>query len=220
MRQLVVIVVLAGTALAMPQVARDNTFTKILSFESYQDGSNFGHELAQEDGTTSGQKFGPDGNLYGFYSYVQDDGNRVKVLWRAGQGIGYEVIGTEGINQEGLGNLRAPVSTNPEPAPVRQAPSRPPPVRAAPRAQPVPVVPQVPHHVPEPVHRPAPAPVHSPAPVLRAQGHFIPTPTPIVPSRSPAFHDELTPSPHRFDYPAVLNLERTSSGFVSSLQAV
>ncbi|XP_045116859.1 uncharacterized protein LOC123507752 [Portunus trituberculatus] len=204
MRQLVVIVALAGVALGMPQGAAfgsDNTFTKILSFESYQDGHNFGHELLQEDGTTAGQKFGPDGLLYGFYSYLQEDGNRVKVLWRAGPGVGYEVIGVEGLDRESLGNLRATVNTNPQyQSPPRQ--TRPRPVVTS-----APVVPQPPiHRAPVQQHR---APVHAPAP-----NRFIPqTPGPILPH-------EVTPSPHRFDYPAVLNLERTGQGFVSSLQAV
>ncbi|KAK8380423.1 hypothetical protein O3P69_016774 [Scylla paramamosain] len=204
MRQLVVIVALAGVALGMPQGAAfgsDNTFTKILSFESYQDGHNFGHELLQEDGTTAGQKFGPDGLLYGFYSYLQEDGNRVKVLWRAGPGVGYEVIGVEGLDRESLGNLRATISSNPQQSQF-QAPrsARPRPVATA-----APVVPQPPIHRPV-QHR---APVHVPA-----QNRFIPpTPAPIHPH-------EITPSPHRFDYPAVLNLERTGQGFVSSLQAV
>lgn len=204
---------LAGVALAMPQGAvRDNTFTKILSFESYQDGNNFGHELFQEDGTTAGQKFGPDGLLYGFYSYLQEDGNRVKVLWRAGEGVGYEVIGVEGLNKDNLGNLRAtPPRTQhrapaPAPAPVRQAP-----VRQAPRPvvtqQPhhqrqVPVVPVVQQRVPTQAQRLPPR-----------QNRFMPTPSPILP-------EEPTPAPHRFDYPAVLNLERTGSGFISSLLAV
>lgn len=197
---------LAGVALGMPQGARfgpDNTFTKILSFESYQDGHNFGHELLQEDGTTAGQKFGPDGLLYGFYSYLQQDGNRVKVLWRAGPGVGYEVIGVEGLDKDSLGNLRATISTNPTQGPqYQQAPRQV--HRPAPRVTAAPVVPQ------PPVHRaPIPrVPVHVPA-----QNRFIPpTPAPILPLE--------TPSPHRFDYPAVLNLERTGSGFVSSLQAV
>ncbi|KAG7178066.1 putative Insect cuticle protein domain-containing protein 19 [Homarus americanus] len=183
--------------MAMPQVARDNTFTKILSFESFQDGNNFGHELAQEDGTTSGQKIGPDGLLYGFYSYIQQDGNRVKVLWRAGEGVGYEVLGVEGLNQEGLGNLRA--HNQPSTAPRTVAP------RPAPRsrAQSVPRVPPTPSH----------APVHIPRTASTLpQGHFMPTPAPIYPQ-------DPSHTPHRFDYPAVLNLERTGTGYVSSLTA-
>ncbi|XP_071518407.1 uncharacterized protein [Panulirus ornatus] len=202
MRQLAVIVAFVGAALAMPQLGQDNTFTKILSFESYQDGHNFGHELFQEDGTTSGQKFGPDGLLYGFYSYIQQDGNRVKVLWRAGEGVGYEVIGVEGLNEEGLGNLRALGTGTPTQAPVQRQ-------RAPPSA--APVVPHVPR-----VPSPAPAPVsHAPT-----RGRFIPTASPVAPSHAPILPQEPTPAPHRFDYPAVLNLERTGSGFVSSLQAV
>lgn len=197
-------VALAGAALAMPQQGPDNTFTKILSFESYQDGHNFGHELFQEDGTTSGQKFGPDGLLYGFYSYIQQDGNRVKVLWRAGEGVGYEVIGVEGLNEEGLGNLRALGTGTPTEAPVR---------RPAPRAQPTaaPVVPPAPR-----VPSPRPAPI----PVTPTRGRFIPTAAPVVPTHVPVLPQEPTPAPHRFDYPAVLNLERTNAGFVSSLRAV
>lgn len=133
MKYLVVMVVaLAGVALAMPQrkapapLARaptDDAYTRILSFESYQDGGNFGHEFLQEDGTGQGQKLGPDGLLYGFYSYIQDDGNRVKVFWRSGQGVGYEVIGVEGLDQNNLGNLRATVNLEPEyqPEPPRQS---------------------------------------------------------------------------------------------------
>lgn len=196
------LVTLAGVALALPQGARhgtDNTFTKILSFESYQDGHNFGHELLQEDGTTAGQKFGPDGLLYGFYSYIQQDGNRVKVLWRAGPGVGYEVIGVEGLDKDNLGNLRATVNTDPQyqPAPRPVQRSRPVVTQA----------PVVPHH--PPVHRAQHrAPVHTP---VAPQQRFIPTAAPILAPE---------PNPHRFDYPAVLNLERTGSGFVSSLQAV
>lgn len=190
----------------MPQGAvRDNTFTKILSFESYQDGNQFGHELFQEDGTTAGQKFGPDGLLYGFYSYLQDDGNRVKVLWRAGEGVGYEVIGVEGLNKDNLGNLRAtPPRVQPQPAPapapVRQVAR--PVVTQQPVHRQVPVVPPVQQRVPTQAQRLPPR-----------QNRFMPTPSPIVPQ-------EPTPAPHRFDYPAVLNLERTESGFVSSLTAV
>ncbi|KAK7072991.1 hypothetical protein SK128_006149 [Halocaridina rubra] len=198
MRQLVVIALLAGAAFARPQApqtgVRDNTFTKILSFESYQDGAQFGHELFQEDGTTTGQKFGPDGLLYGFYSYIQEDGNRVKIFWRAGQGVGYEVIGVEGLNKEGLGNLRATISATPVPE------SAPRPRPAAP-ATPAPVLRNPVHHV-QPVAPPTPAP-------------FVPAPVTFIPAAI-----EPTPAPHRFDYPAVLNLERTASGFVSSLQAV
>ena len=203
-----VFVALAGVALGMPQGARhggtDNTFTKILSFESYQDGHNFGHELLQEDGTTAGQKFGPDGLLYGFYSYIQPDGNRVKVLWRAGPGVGYEVIGVEGLDTKNLGNLRATISSNPQPQGQFQ-PQQAPRQR---RPTAVPVVPQPPsvHH--SSVHR---TPAH-----VANQHRFIP-PTP-APFHHPAH--EVTPNPHRFDYPAVLNLERTGQGFVSSLQAV
>ncbi|XP_068233852.1 uncharacterized protein [Palaemon carinicauda] len=207
MRQLAVIALLVGSALARPQVAaRDNTFTKILSFESYQDGSQFGHELNQEDGTTSGQKFGPDGLLYGFYSYIQDDGNRVKVFWRAGEGVGYEVIGVEGLNQEGLGNLRATVSATPVPEPA---------VRSRPAPTPAPVRTHVPTHV-QPQHQPQPQHTFRPVPARPTPAPFDPSVT-FIPAAQPL---DPTPAPHRFDYPAVLNLERTASGFVSSLQAV
>ncbi|XP_037797676.1 skin secretory protein xP2-like [Penaeus monodon] len=210
MRQLVVIGALLGVALAMPQrgLGPDNTFTKILSFESYQDGNQFGHQLLQEDGTASGQKFGQDGLLYGFYSYVQDDGNPVKVLWRAGKGVGYEVLGVEGISQDGLGNLRAHTPTGPQtPAAPRPAAPRP----AAPRAAPRPVAPPPRPVVPAPPP-PPPQPAFRPQPARAAPAHFVPT-------AAPALFQEPTPAPHRFDYPATLNLERTAHGFVSSLTA-
>jgi len=181
---------------------------RILNFESYQDGANFGHQLFQEDGTTSGQKQGPDGLLYGFYSYLQEDGTRVKVYWRAGQGVGYEVLGVEGLIAENLGNLKATVAT---PAPpvanspvVRQ--------RALPQTNPQPqntFIPQAPNPAPKPVQ----APVQRPAAVLQSN-----TPIPVVPTPAPAT-SEVTPAPHRFDYPATLNLERTATGFFSSLVA-
>ena len=204
-----IVAALLGVSLARPQApGAGDPFTRILSFESFQDGSNFGHELFQEDGTLSGQKIGPDGLTYGFYSYLQPDNNnnRVKVYWRAGQGVGYEVIGVEGINPEQLGNLRAHISATPEPArPVRPRPTAAPAVRRAP------VVVQTPAPV---VHRaPVLAPA-TPAPVV----HRAPVLPPATPA--PVLAGIVTPEPHRFDYPAVLNLERTSNGFVSSLTAV
>lgn len=195
-----IVAALASACLAMPQQAKSgDPFTRILNFESYQDGANFGHELFQEDGTLSGQKLGPDGLQYGFYSYLQPDGNRVKVFWRAGKGVGYEVIGVEGLVAENLGNLRATVSA------TTQAPF------VAPKRVPTqaPII-RNPVHVRAPV-TPAPAPRRIPVPVQ------TPAPLPPAPVQLPV---EPTPAPHRFDYPAVLNLERTSNGFVSSLTAV
>lgn len=187
-----IVAALASACLAMPQQKSGDAFTRILNFESFQDGANFGHELFQEDGTLSGQKIGPDGLQYGFYSYLQPDGNRVKVFWRAGKGVGYEVIGVEGLVEENLGNLRATVSATSQ-APIaapRRVPTQAPVVRAPVHATPAPVPRRVPVQTPAPLPAPAQLPV------------------------------EPTPAPHRFDYPAVLNLERTSNGFVSSLTAV
>merc|ERR1719347_860791 len=131
MRQLVYMsVMLFGMACAMPQQGAQITdpnhplYTKILSYEAHQTGSNFGLEFFQDDGTAAGQKIGPDGLIYGFYTYIQEGGNRVKVYWRAGEGVGYEVIGTEGLPTSQLGNLRATINNNP--APVTHAPAIPP----------------------------------------------------------------------------------------------
>lgn len=189
-------------AIGVPASAVGNPNTRILQYESFQDGANFGHQLFQEDGTTSGQKYGPDGLLYGFYSYLQQDGQRIKVYWRAGAGIGYEVLGVEGLVAENLGNLRATIS-------------------------------QTPQEVPEPVVAPAPRRQR-----VQAENTFIPTappptaaPVPVTPRPAatlrpdtlipvvPDFLTTSTPAPHRFDYPATLNLERTANGFFSSLTA-
>merc|ERR1719347_1415212 len=199
MRQLVYMsVMLFGMACAMPQQGAQITdpnhplYTKILSYEAHQTGSNFGLEFFQDDGTAAGQKIGPDGLIYGFYTYIQEGGNRVKVYWRAGEGVGYEVIGTEGLPTSQLGNLRATINN---PAPVTHAPV---PVTRRPITQ-APII-----------HR-QPA-TH--APVIVRQPVIPVTPAPIL--------DLNTPAPHRFsgfDYPATLNLERTATGFVSSLKA-
>merc|ERR1711970_441784 len=209
MRRTIVLAALLGVSLALPQQrANDvaapigNPNVRILSFESFQDGANFGHQLFQEDGTTSGQKYGADGLLYGFYAYVQEDGNRVKVYYRAGAGVGYEVIGVEGLNEEELGNLKATPSEStraaaPAPRPVQQ---RTPPRPVNTFIPPPPTPPPTQHiqHVQQTTAKP-------PA-TLRPQ-----TPIPVVPVS--------TEPPHRFDYPATLNLERTAGGFFSSLTA-
>merc|ERR1711970_241079 len=200
MRRTIVLAALLGVSLALPQQrANDvaapigNPNVRILSFESFQDGANFGHQLFQEDGTTSGQKYGADGLLYGFYSYVQEDGNRVKVYYRAGAGVGYEVIGVEGLVKENLGNLLA---TKSEPTVAPVAPPPRPANTFIPSARPT-------------TAAPAPAPTTTPKPpaILLPE-----TPIPVVPAIS-------TEPPLRFDYPATLNLERTAQGFFSSLTA-
>ncbi|KAA0195342.1 pupal cuticle protein [Hyalella azteca] len=208
MIQIILVAALLGVSYAMPQQralgagaaaenVAGNPFTRILSYESYQDGANFGHQLFQEDGTTSGQKQGPDGLLYGFYSYVQPDNNRVKVYWRAGQGIGYEVLGVEGLVKENLGNLQATISAStPPPAPARL------PVQQNTFIPPAPTPPP-----------PTQSPIPQPAP--RAPARLIPNnPIPVVPITTTTEFP-----PHRFDYPATLNLERTANGFFSSLTA-
>jgi len=204
MRRTIALAALLSVSYALPQQRADaaaatNPNVRILSFDSFQNGANFGHQLFQEDGTSSGQKFGPDGLLYGFYSYTQADGNQVKVYYRAGAGVGYEVIGVEGLNKEQLGNLVATKSssTTPEP-PRRQAPTRKPVNTFIPTAR-TPVVRQPVQHI-QPVQR---APV-----TLRPE-----TIIPVVPQTT-------TPEPHRFDFPATLNLERTANGFFSSLTAL
>lgn len=184
---------------AAPTNVVGNPNTRILSYESYQDGANFGHQLFQEDGTTSGQKQGPDGLLYGFYSYVQPDGNRVKVYWRAGHGVGYEVLGVEGINKEGLGNLKAH-AVAPTPAPPAPAPR----LTVQPQNTFIPAAPTPAPPVHTPVQNPIPV---QPKPAARLTPN---NPIPVVP---------VTPEPTRFDYPATLNLERTANGFFSSLTA-
>merc|ERR1712055_659088 len=128
MRQLVIIASVLGLTLGMPQGAprqqlvqddsargSENLFTKIISLKTKQEGAEFGHSLAQEDGTGSGVRIGEDGLQYGFYTYIGDDGNRVRVNWRAGEGVGYEVLSTEGLNTETLGNLRATQNATPDP---------------------------------------------------------------------------------------------------------
>jgi len=224
MQYTVIAAALLGAALALPQQRAvhtpGNPNTRILNFESFQDGANFGHQLFQEDGTTSGQKYGPDGLLYGFYSYIQESGNRVKVYWRAGAGVGYEVLGVEGLVAENLGSLKAahpreefqPPAAQPAPqpqrapqaAPVRRAPqpSRPRPARVQ---NPNTFIPTAP--TPRPTLATQP-PRRKPAATLHPQN-----PIPVVP------HTSTTPAPHRFDYPATLNLERTGTGFFSSLVA-
>ncbi|CAL4071460.1 unnamed protein product [Meganyctiphanes norvegica] len=144
MRQLVLVASLLGLTLGRPQGAprnqqlvndapargNDNLFTKIISLKTIQDGADFGHNLVQEDGIGSGVKIGPDGLQYGFYTYVEQDGNRVRVNWRAGEGVGYEVLSTEGLNTETLGNLRATQNATPDPFYVETAPVTPNPNRA------------------------------------------------------------------------------------------
>jgi len=210
MRHTLVIAALLALSAALPQqraisTGPKNTNVKILTFESYQDGANFGHQLFQEDGTTSGQKYADDGLLYGFYSYVNPDNQRVKVYWRAGEGIGYEVIGVEGLIEENLGNLRATIRQNvPEPPAQTPAPA---PRRSRPVVQQNAFIPTaIPTTPPPPPPTPAPVQVRQPARLHPNQ--FVPT----VP--------ETTPAPQsRFDYPAELNLERTANGFFSSLTA-
>ncbi|KAF2358122.1 Insect cuticle protein [Trinorchestia longiramus] len=251
MRQFILVAALLGISCAMPQQraqgtdaasqnAPGNPFTRILSFESYQDGANFGHQLFQEDGTTSGQKQGPDGLLYGFYSYIQPDGSRVKVYWRAGQGIGYEVLGVEGLVKENLGNLKATVSASTPPPPPPPPSHRPAPVRAPAPVQntfvpsaPIPARPPVPVQntfVPSaPIPARPPVPAHNtfipsaptPAPPHRAPPPPLPKPAATLFPNSPIPVVPVTPESvfSRFDYPATLNLERTANGFFSSLTA-
>merc|ERR1711872_839779 len=158
-----------------------NPNVRILSFDSFQNGANFGHQLFQEDGTSSGQKFGPDGLLYGFYSYTQQDGNQVKVYYRAGEGVGYEVIGVEGLNKENLGNLVATRSnTTPEP-PRRQRPTT---TTQRPVNTFIPTARTPVQHVQQHVQQPTRAPA-----TLRPA-----TLIPVVP-------ETTTPPPHRFDFP-------------------
>ncbi|CAL4071468.1 unnamed protein product, partial [Meganyctiphanes norvegica] len=142
MKSLLVVASLLGLTLGMPQGAprrqepnaigqgNDALFTKILKFENLQEGNTFGHNLVQEDGTGSGVRIGDDGLQYGFYTYVQQDGNRVRVDWRAGEGIGYEVLSTKGLNTETLGNLKATLNATPDPFYVERAPVTPNPNRA------------------------------------------------------------------------------------------
>merc|ERR1712212_53267 len=211
MRRTIALAALLSVSTALPQQrANDaaapigNPNVRILSFDSFQNGANFGHQLFQEDGTSSGQKFGPDGLLYGFYSYTQQDGNQVRVYYRAGKGVGYEVIGVEGLNPENLGNLVATRSSS-TPEPPRRQPTTQRPVTRRPvntfiPTQRTPIVQQPVQHIQPAVQR-APA-------TLRPQ-----TPIPVVP-------EAPTPAPHRFDFPATLNLERTANGFFSSLTAL
>jgi len=208
MRRTIALAALLSVCSALPQQrATDaaaaapvgNPNVRILSFDSFQNGGNFGHQLFQEDGTSSGQKFGPDGLLYGFYSYTQQDGNQVKVYYRAGKGVGYEVIGVEGLNKENLGNLVATrTNTTPEPPRRRPAPTQRPVNTFIPTAR-TPVQQQ--QHVQVQQSTRAPA-------TLRPE-----TPIPVVP-------ETTTLPPHRFDFPATLNLERTANGFFSSLTAL
>merc|ERR1712106_298426 len=135
----IVIASMGGCTLGMPQGVRQevdrgtgprNLFTKILSYDALQEGENFGHNLVQEDGIASGQRIGDDGLQYGFYTYLQEDGTRVRVDWRAGAGIGYEIISTEGIDMASLGNLKATLDPTPDPFYVETGPVTPNPNRA------------------------------------------------------------------------------------------
>jgi len=215
MKYTLIAAALLGATAALPQQRAasapppGNPNTRILNFESFQDGANFGHQLFQEDGTTSGQKYGPDGLLYGFYSYVQQDGNRVKVYWRAGAGVGYEVLGVEGLVEENLGSLKAAhprPEFNPAPAQTQQQqqPRRPRPARVQ---NPNTFIPSAP--TPPPRTRATPPPPQPKPAATLPPRH----PIPVVPQGS------TTPAPLRFDYPATLNLERTNTGFFSSLVA-
>merc|ERR1711887_67655 len=209
MRRTIALAALLSVSLALPQQrANDvaapigNPNVKILSFESFQDGADFGHQLFQEDGTSSGQKYGPDGLLYGFYAYTQEGGNKVKVFYRAGAGVGYEVIGVEGLVKENLGNLVATKSApTPAPAPRAARPARP--------VQPNTFIPTV--RTPRPTQH-VPQTTAKPPATLRPE-----TRLPVVPVTPPP---QLPVEPaFRFDYPATLNLERTATGFFSSLTA-
>merc|ERR1719339_181690 len=143
MKSLLVVASLLGLTLGMPQgaprrqepnaIARGNDalFTKILKYDNLQDGNQFGHNLVQEDGIASGVRIGDDGLQYGFYTYPQEDGSRVKVNWRAGAGIGYEVISTEGLDMKTLGSLKATLDPTPDPFYVETAPVTPNPKNAA-----------------------------------------------------------------------------------------
>jgi len=206
MRRTIALAALLSVSSALPQQRADaaaatigNPNVRILSFDSFQNGGNFGHQLFQEDGTSSGQKFGPDGLLYGFYSYTQQDGNQVKVYYRAGKGVGYEVIGVEGLNKENLGNLVATKSSS-TPAPPPRRPTQKPVNTFIPTAR-TPVVRQPVQHI---------QPVQPRQPVTLRPETIIP----VVPQTT------TTPAPHRFDFPATLNLERTANGFFSSLTAL
>ncbi|RXG71982.1 hypothetical protein Avbf_05421, partial [Armadillidium vulgare] len=220
---------LAGYCLAMPQrqsgQPKDNTFVKILELESYQNGADYGHALQQEDGTATGQKVGPDGLVYGFYSYIQDDGTRVKVYYRAGQGVGYEVLKVEGLDIKGLGNLKPTISKTPQQdlAPQPRAESRQPtqvvrqPVvqqQQQQQQQPQPRIeqfvqrPVVQHQQPQPIVRqpqpiqpifrqpqPVQPIVRQPQPIQPIIRQQQPI-QPIIPQINPLVPEEPTPAPH------------------------
>merc|ERR1719315_633485 len=143
MRYLIVVASFLGLAMGMPQGDRQQTqevdrgtgpknlFTKILSYQALQEGENFGHNLVQEDGIASQQRVGEDGIQYGFYTYLEEDGNRVRVNWRAGAGIGYEIVSTEGIDTKQLGNVKATLHPTEDPLYVETGPVTPSPNRSA-----------------------------------------------------------------------------------------
>jgi len=207
MRRTLALAALLSVSSALPQQRAidaaapiGNPNVRILSFQSFQDGGNFGHQLFQEDGTSSGQKYGPDGLLYGFYSYIQNDGNNVKVYYRAGAGVGYEVLNVEGLDKESLGSLVATRSKSTPAPPSRRRPA----TTARPRNTFIPTT-RAPVQRVQHVQRTTPRP----AATLRPE-----TRIPVVPTTSSTEFP-----PHRFDYPATLNLERTANGFFSSLTA-
>ncbi|MCL4154975.1 UNVERIFIED_CONTAM: hypothetical protein GTU68_052876 [Idotea baltica] len=161
--------------------AKENPYVKILELESFQNGANYGHALQQEDGTATGQKVGPDGLVYGFYSYIQDDGNRVKVYYRAGEGVGYEVLKVEGLDQPAPRQPQpAPRQHQPAPRQHQPAPRQPQPVPRLPQPAPPRQIPQQPQFVPQ-------------------QPQFQPQPAPL-PRQPPPPKPPLKPL-HRFDYP-------------------
>jgi len=209
MRRTLALAALLSVSSALPQQRAidaaapiDNPNVRILSFQSFQDGGNFGHQLFQEDGTSSGQKYGPDGLLYGFYSYIQEGGNKVKVYYRAGAGVGYEVLNVEGLDKESLGNLVATKSA-PTPAPIKRQR----PVTARPRNTFIPTA-----RTPAPVQHVQRLPVTTPKPAATLRPE---TPIPVVPTTTTTTEFP----PHLFDYPGTLNLERTANGFFSSFTA-
>ncbi|KAB7501867.1 hypothetical protein Anas_09412 [Armadillidium nasatum] len=227
MNKIVLFFALAGYCLAMPQrqsgQPKDNTFVKILELESYQNGADYGHALQQEDGTATGQK----------------------VYYRAGQGVGYEVLKVEGLDIKGLGNLKPTISKTPQQdlAPQPRAESRQPtqvvrqPVvqqqhQPQPRIEQLVQRPVVQHQQPQPIVRqpqpifrqpqPVQPIVRQPQPIqpIVRQPQPVQPIQPIIPQINPLVPEEPTPAPHRFDYPANLNLQRTGTGFRSSFKAL
>jgi len=115
MRTLALLCVL-GMALGLPQFEKGHV--KILSDQRYQDGARFGNYREQEDGTIYQEETDANGIRTGFWEYV-DNGQRFRTTFRAGPGIGFQILSSDLVGPTVLPQPVQPVVPR---RPVTQAP--------------------------------------------------------------------------------------------------